>query len=119
MPPRNGKSCFFWSYTGLLFLPCRHVRTLPSPAALAGDLRGTLGTANRRGVHPGCRLCQRDAAAFWERGEFARSITGTSRGCPLVSSSHLLGFDAPADASGVLCHLEQKLNTNFAPGLEK
>lgn len=28
-------------------------------------------------------------------------------------------FDAPADASGVLCHLEQKLNTNLAPGLEK
>lgn len=38
----------FWSYTGLLFLPGRHVHTLPASAALAGDMRGTLGTGNQR-----------------------------------------------------------------------
>lgn len=47
--PRNGKKLLFWSYTGLLFLPCRHVRTLPASAALAGDVRGTLGTGKPTG----------------------------------------------------------------------
>ncbi|KAM4899931.1 RING finger protein 24 isoform 1-T1 [Sylvia borin] len=69
--------------------PGRAVRAARAPAGQRGG--------GLQGAHPGCRLCQRDAAASWERGEFARSLTGTSRGCPLVSSSHLLGLPMSSD----------------------